>query len=907
MKALIFNSGLGKRMGELTRSNHKSMARLSNGETIFGRQLRLLAAAGVTDFVITTGPFAEQLQAETEAPHLAGLNFSFVSNPDYDTTNYIYSMYLARKHLDDDLLMLHGDLVFNAGALAGLIADQRPDLGMVDEQQPQPEKDFKARVVGGVIREVSVSISDADCHAFQPLYKLSRRAMKVWLDRVVSFVESDNKGVYAENALNEVAAEAAIAPFSYSGHSVNEVDTPDDLARVSAEVRLFDFAEQPVLSEPDDYTRIPQLLASARARKPLLVGGQSFEASFIKPFLEKSGVDFVRFSGYSANPKLEEVKAGLAVYAAEGCDSIISLGGGSALDVAKCIKLLAASDSDEFPEFGAPLRHTIPHLAIPTTAGTGSESTHFAVVYIDGEKHSIAHDASVPEWVLLEPKLLESLPEYHKQASLMDALAQSIESSWAASATEQSIGYAMEGIELILDNFFEYFRKDGFNENATRQMLRASNLGGKAINLTKTTAPHAMSYKMTSLYGTAHGHAAVLCLVGVWKYFTKLVADGDAKAATVAPALDRLAQAFDSANNNAAVAKLELMLEFLRLASPDVGDLANLDDLVASVNTERLSNSPVALTPDELRHIYEFVFELRPAPYVDAELEAKASRKPRVPTRVRHKNIAELQKYELDALVEFDKFCTAHGLQYYLSEGSMLGAIRHGGVIPWDDDIDVMMPRADFQRLLDLAKQGAIPSSYNLDSFSTSPRHWVLGAKWQLTEPTKFYQPRVSGIGSYDGPYIDIFTVDPIARTSGRRYKAQKFMLRGLRRLLFMSSGFSRGVRRNPWTRVPLFILSYITPTKLVHKMIVWTQSKFNSHPDAKHWANLCTYYNIDKEVFPREWFGNGKRVSFEGHSLVVPDEAERMLLSIYGRDYAKIPTMTARWRRGHSFAVRPE
>ncbi len=117
MKALIFNSGLGKRMGEFTRDHHKSMARIGTGETIFGRQLRLLAAAGVTDFVITTGPFAEQLRAETEAPHLSGASFTFVPNDVFDQTNYIYSMFLAREHLDDDLLMLHGDLVFDSTTL----------------------------------------------------------------------------------------------------------------------------------------------------------------------------------------------------------------------------------------------------------------------------------------------------------------------------------------------------------------------------------------------------------------------------------------------------------------------------------------------------------------------------------------------------------------------------------------------------------------------------------------------------------------------------------------------------------------------------------------------------------------------------------------------------------------------
>ena len=90
MKAVIFNSGLGNRMGEFTKNNHKSMAPLKNGETIFHRQIRLLEAEGITDFIITTGPFEDQLKGEAaDFPHL---NFTFVRNEIYDKTNYIYSM-----------------------------------------------------------------------------------------------------------------------------------------------------------------------------------------------------------------------------------------------------------------------------------------------------------------------------------------------------------------------------------------------------------------------------------------------------------------------------------------------------------------------------------------------------------------------------------------------------------------------------------------------------------------------------------------------------------------------------------------------------------------------------------------------------------------------------------------------
>ena len=107
MKAVIFNSGLGNRMGDFTKNNHKSMAQLKDGETIFHRQLRMLSAEGITDFIITTGPFEDQLKAE--AADFPELNFTYVRNDIYDKTNYIYSMYLAREYMNDDLVFLHGD------------------------------------------------------------------------------------------------------------------------------------------------------------------------------------------------------------------------------------------------------------------------------------------------------------------------------------------------------------------------------------------------------------------------------------------------------------------------------------------------------------------------------------------------------------------------------------------------------------------------------------------------------------------------------------------------------------------------------------------------------------------------------------------------------------------------------
>ena len=881
-------------MGDFTRDNHKSMAVLANGETIFGRQLRLLAAAGITEVVVTTGPHVEQLRGV--AAEFPALEVSFVANEVYDKTNYIYSMHLARVLLDDDVLMLHGDLVFNRGALDGILADPRPNLGAVNADLPQPEKDFKARVDGDLIIEVSVTIHDADCVAFQPMYKLSRAAIAAWLDRVNDFVEAGNTGVYAENALNEIARDVDIRAWSYTDHFVNEIDTLEDLAVHSAALRLRDFDEQPILSEPGALGRIPALLAEAQSRRPLVVGGRSLQSSPVKALLDDAGVDYVLFSGYSPNPKQPEVLAGLAEYQEKGCDGIVAVGGGSAMDVAKCIKFLASTDTTEYQGFGAPLTRNVPLIAVPTTAGTGSESTHFAVVYIDGEKFSIAHDALLPDYVVLEPELLRSLPEYHKKASLLDALAQCVESTWAKDATAQSKGYARHGLELIQGNFFPYFHKGtGFDVEATRAIQLAANYSGRAINLTKTTAPHAMSYGLTSHYGLAHGHAAALSLRAVWGHYAAVVDENPARFPELATALAELNAIFGVARSDQALAKFDAILDTLRLE-----EAIDVSTLVGGVNVERLNNSPLPLTAADLGIAYEQALGLRAAPSL--------RRFPGIAGRfqpISRRDLPELHAHELRILAQFDEFCAAHGLQYYLGEGSMLGAIRHGGFIPWDDDLDVMMPRGDYDRLLDLVRHGALPESLNLDCFETNHRHWVLAAKLQTTEETRFIQPDVAHVSHHAGPHIDIFILDPVEKPDGWRFRLQAFILRGLRRGLFMSSGYQRPGLRHNLARVPILLVTKLVSRSTVHRWIVYFQTGFNSRPSSAYLANLCSYYPLRRETFPREWFGTGRRVEFEGLSVPVPLRAEDMLGKIYGRDYARIPAPDDGHRK-HAFYVRP-
>ena len=241
MKAVIFNSGRGYRMGDLTKTHHKSMTLLSDGETIFHRQLRLLSAEGITEFIITTGPFEEQLKAE--AADFPQAHFTFVPNPIYDRTNYIYSMYLAREYMDDDLVFLHGDLVFDRKLVHDVLASPLKNTATVNFTKALPEKDFKGRVRDGKVLEVSIHIFDEDCFAFQPFYKLDRATAAAWIAKVEEFIEKGQDKCYAENALNEIFAQLDVRAFPYEGYYIDEIDNPEDYARVKEEILPFDRAE----------------------------------------------------------------------------------------------------------------------------------------------------------------------------------------------------------------------------------------------------------------------------------------------------------------------------------------------------------------------------------------------------------------------------------------------------------------------------------------------------------------------------------------------------------------------------------------------------------------------------------------------------------------------------------------
>ncbi len=337
-----------------------------------------------------------------------------------------------------------------------------------------------------------------------------------------------------------------------------------------------------------------------------MCGGPCMELDIVKEVAELP-LKIIWFEDFKPNPDYESVVKGVKVFKENVCDAILAIGGGSAMDVAKCIKLYATMDDNENYLKQEPKDNNITLLAVPTTAGTGSEATRFAVIYYLGEKQSVAHTSLIPEYVFMYPDILKGLPEYQKKATAMDALCHAIEAFWSVNSTEESKGYSKEAISLIMENLFKYLNGD---MEAAGKMLVAANVAGKAINITQTTAGHAMCYKLTSLYGIAHGHAAALCVVRLWPYMLKHMENClDARGKKyLERTFGELAEIFGCSLAAEAAEKFYRMLEkmeLLVLKENASGFLEeHLEKLVPSVNLTRLKNNPVRLDEEALKELY---------------------------------------------------------------------------------------------------------------------------------------------------------------------------------------------------------------------------------------------------------------------------------------------------------------
>lgn len=377
----------------------------------------------------------------------------------------------------------------------------------------------------------------------------------------------------------------------------SDVDTGRRVRAESGGKNRF-MKEQTVISE-HVYDVFREMVEGRNLSKILLICGRHVAKTPIgQCFVLDKHIAAV-FQEFEPNPSYESVIRAVSCFKENHCDAVMAVGGGSAMDVGKCVKAFVNMDPAVNFLRQAIVPNNIPYFAMPTTAGTGSEATSFAVIYFEGEKQSVGDPSLIPDVVFLDSSILETLPLNQKKATMLDALCHCVESFWAVNATEESREYAASALKTILKDFKSYLNGDA---KAAGRMLTASYYAGKAINISKTTAAHAMSYKLTKLYGIPHGQAAALNLAFVWEQTWKQAEEE--KRNELIRCMERLATLWGCVSVEETLHSYQKMLKELGMWIKIPISEEQQKILTGSVNKERMRNHPVYLSQDAIREIY---------------------------------------------------------------------------------------------------------------------------------------------------------------------------------------------------------------------------------------------------------------------------------------------------------------
>ncbi|MHA1874274.1 MAG: phosphocholine cytidylyltransferase family protein [Candidatus Heimdallarchaeaceae archaeon] len=227
MKAIILASGIGKRLLPLTKDKPKSLINVGK-KTIIEMQLDNLKENGIKDIIITTGPFEDKMQLFLREKY-PDLNISYVPNPQYDTTNYIYSLWLTKDLINDDIILIHGDLVFDKELLKRIIENREKNLVAVNKKADVPKKDFKAEIENEIVVNIGVNNFSKNSFLSMPLYKFSKKDFLAWIDEIDLELRNGNLQYYAEDAFNKISDKIILKPLYFEKELCMEIDTKEDL------------------------------------------------------------------------------------------------------------------------------------------------------------------------------------------------------------------------------------------------------------------------------------------------------------------------------------------------------------------------------------------------------------------------------------------------------------------------------------------------------------------------------------------------------------------------------------------------------------------------------------------------------------------------------------------------------
>ena len=340
----------------------------------------------------------------------------------------------------------------------------------------------------------------------------------------------------------------------------------------------------------------------------IISGSKSYKDSGAKIFIEKiiNNKKFFLFLKKNKYPELNELKKIILSIKSIKPDLVIAIGGGSVIDYAKIASSINLSKdlNQRIINSSCKIKKNVKVLAIPTTAGSGAEVTSNAVIYIGKLKYSVEHELIKPDYFALVPELIFNSKKIIKSSAGFDAISQAIESIISKKSNNESVWLASKSLKISTKYFIKHLKN--INYENTYKMCLAANYSGKAISISRTTAPHAVSYPFTSYFGISHGHAVSLTLNNFLKFNYENMKYSNCNFNLK----NRFKKIFESTNTS----NINDLLVFLDKIKKDSNLESNFKKLgidikkdyqkiIQNTNEQRLSNNPIKITKDDIKNI----------------------------------------------------------------------------------------------------------------------------------------------------------------------------------------------------------------------------------------------------------------------------------------------------------------
>jgi len=340
----------------------------------------------------------------------------------------------------------------------------------------------------------------------------------------------------------------------------------------------------------------------------VLCGKKSFVNSGAENLLKNiSNKEIKLFYKKSEIPILEELIEIIKDIKNFKPDLFLAIGGGAVIDYAKIANVVDIRPdlAELIVNYIYPFKKKYTKLAvIPTTAGSGAEVTSNAVIYVDGIKHSFESELLMPDHFFLIPEFLISAPNKIKASSGFDAIAQALESLVSRKSNDKSVEYASKSLRVSVNSFISFINEPNM-KNAT-EMSIASNLAGKAISISKTTAPHAASYPFTSLFNISHGHAVSLFFEKFFKFNYENI-DKSETSFDLKKRFDLIFNLFDVQDINGFNSKISLIKKSANLEDDltkfNIDIIKSSEVVLKGINLLRLVNNPVKIDGKDILNI----------------------------------------------------------------------------------------------------------------------------------------------------------------------------------------------------------------------------------------------------------------------------------------------------------------